>query len=222
MSWPQIALAVASAALQYKSSQDQQRKQQDLADQMTQYRLSKSREGEAATNKFLASQQPEARAATNTAAEQAIAQGLNTSIGTAQAFEKPQNFAGKVTSDYTNRAASNEADLGNRLKTLIGNLSVIGAPAQRDFNTSLKFGDAVGSVGAANTAANNVGARYSTAIDNVQPDPYLDLAGQIAQGIGVGIAGRPKTLPIDYSLVPGSTAPSTGLKPSTIGLFNPR
>jgi len=219
MGWPQIIAAVASVALQKAATDKQQSQQKSLADQMTQYRLKKSDESTAATNKFLDTQRPEARAATTANAQQELAQGLDQSIGAAQAFEKPQNFAGKVTSDYTNRAATDEATLSSRLKTLVGNLSVMGAPARRDFDTSLKFGDAAGTVAGANKAADAVSDRYTTAINNVQPDPFLSFASQLAQGYGMATAGGGGATPFNVTgtglKLPAGAVGSLGLKPAT-------
>lgn len=183
-------LSVGSTVMQHMSQRDKQKRQSKLADDMERYRMMKAREGEAAANKFLETQQPEARAATNAAAKEELQRGFEDSLGTAVAFEKPQNFAGKVTQDYSTRAGANQADLGSRLKSLIGNLATIGTPARRDFDTSLKYSDAAATLGAANQAADNVSQRYAQAIDQVRPDPFLNFASQLAKGGAIGLAGK--------------------------------
>lgn len=185
----------ASTGLSLMAQQKQEKRQQSIADQMTAYKLSKARETEAATNKFLDTQVPEARAATTAAAQQEIAHSLDQSIGAAQAFEKPETFAGKVSPDYTSRKAANDATLSTRLRSIVNNLSTMGAPARRDFDTQLKLGQASGDVASANSAVNSVSPYFDREFERVGkegPDPFLDFASQLAAGVGVGLAGRKK------------------------------
>lgn len=195
MGWPQIIAMAASVALQAKASHDAERKQDNLANQMTMYRMKKSQEGEAATKKFLETQTPQARAAENTAAANELHNSLDQSIGTAQAFETPHNFAGKVSDDYTRRAASNDQALGLKLKNLVNNLAAIGAPERRDFDTKLKLAQASGDVSAANSAAETVSGRFTDAMGNVRPDPFLTMGGQILAGYA---RSKPK-VPVIYT-----------------------
>lgn len=199
-----IAGSVASAALQAKAASDQADKQQSLVDQMTQYKLQKSAEGQAATSKFLDTQDPAQRQAAVASTQQGIASNLQNSVKAAQQYQTPQNFAGKVSGDYTQRAASDAGTVADRLKRSIDQLSTIGAPAQTDLQRSLQLGQASTGVAGANSAAANVGNAFDTGINNVRPDPFLTLAAQIAGGAGKGLAARslvknPLGLGFDYT-----------------------
>jgi hypothetical protein len=185
-----VAGTAASAAISNQAQKKQEARQKQLIESMNAYKLQKSREGEAATSKFLASESPEAHAAEAVSSRDALAQNLNQAVGAQQAFETPQNFAGKVSTDYTNRVASNESTTAARLKRSIDQLAGIGAPGQSALGTSLRFGEAAGGVSAANSAANTVGGAYTDAAGNVRQDPYLLLASQIVKGAGQGYALR--------------------------------
>lgn len=183
-----LAGTVGSAALQSRAAEKQAKRQQELADQMNSYRLMKAREGEAATTKFLDTEAPEQRAVEMSATQGALASNLEKSVGAQQAFETPQNFAGKVSEGYGQRVASNEAATSDRLKRSIQQLAAIGAPGQRDLTRSLRLGEAAGGVGSANSAAGNVSNSYLTGINNTGADPFLMLASQLAAGAGRGVA----------------------------------
>jgi hypothetical protein len=219
MGWPQVLMAVGSYLLNSAAQGSAQRKQDNLAQQMRQFDLTKTKASTDAINKFLDSAKPEARAQDMAQGKADTTANLNDAIGTSQAYLKPSNFQGKVTSSYADRAGSDAASAGQRIKAAIDQLSTINAPHRQNFDQSLRYGLAAGDVDAANSGMRDVNQAFQTDMSNVRPDPFLSLASQVLSGVNMASSlGAFKGLgggaPSEVTLTPG-VPKLPGLKPPT-------
>lgn len=183
--WPLIVLA-ASAFLNAKNQSDARDRQNQFANAMQQYQLSKAREQTAATQQYLTKETPQARAGELDVLTAERAKSLTDTVAAAQPTNAPR-IAGKLSGDYQASQDAAAERVADRNRRAIANLSVMGAPAAQELGTGLRFGRAAGTVDAASQASANVGRGYGVDIGNVHPNPYLDVISRI--GMAVGGAG---------------------------------
>lgn len=160
---------VATAVYNDRVSKHFADRQKLIASQMGEYQTGKAKEGQASIEDFIKAIAPERRAADASDVTDELGAGLRQSVGAAQAFEKPDNFAGKVTDNYTNRVASNAAAVKDRLAKAMQQLAVIGSPAERNLRTQFRFGDTASAVDAANSAIGSSGRAFQGSIANQRP-----------------------------------------------------
>lgn len=183
------ALSAASALMQGMAQQSATKKQRALADQMAQYRSEQAAKSRAAIEQFLEQQTPEIKAQERSQVTDELRAGLQDSVGAVQRFEAPQVIAGKVSPEYQDRRTSNEAAVGDRVRKAIEQLTGIGTQGELGMREARRFGQTSSGIDANNRAAGNVSMRYSDAINQVRPDPFLSFAAQLAQGVGMAAAG---------------------------------
>lgn len=181
--WIAVAAAVASAVMSQQAQSGMEKRQKKLAEAMSNYQLSKSQESQAAIKGFTDTIQPDAKAAERTDINAELEQGLDSSVGAVRKFEAPQQIAGKVSDDFTQRTASNQGTVADRIRRAVQQLSIIGTPAEQGLRESRRLGVAAGTVDGANSAANNVGAAYMRGIQLQRPNPALSFGSQIFGGL---------------------------------------
>lgn len=201
-----IAMMAGSTIMQGMAQRSAEKRQKSLSDAMTVYRMQKAGESQEQISKFLETIQPGAKEGERAQVIDELSQGLSDSVGAVRKFEAPQQIAGKVSDDYLNRRASNDASTGETIKRAIEQLSVIGAPGQTDMREARRYGQAATGVQSANQAANNVSGYYQQAIGNVRPDPFLSLGSQVAAGLGMasamgGLGKKPAPAPTGGALL---------------------
>lgn len=187
--------AVSGPLLRYKATNDVAGRQNEINNQSTAYRGNQAAQGMAATNTLLDYLSPTNRAAQTATAKATLADNLNKTVGVARAYEAGPNFGGKTSAAYTDRFASNNADINNRVARSVDQLSTMGAPALREQGDARAIGNANTIVGATNTAANNVGARYAEAMGTVRPNPFLTFGSQLADGLNLLRSTRKRAAP---------------------------
>lgn len=180
------------AGLQFAANREQQRRRQALANQMQAYQALKAREGNAVTSGYIEAQNPSARAAETESVRAELERGLKESMGTAQAFERPE-AAGKQSVRYMNTRALGNAEVETRLRSALENLARMNAPGERQLIDARRFNDAATTLNAAGTASRNVGDAYKFGINAAQPNKFLQFAGEVATGLG--LAGLSKKKP---------------------------
>jgi hypothetical protein len=182
-------LPVAAAGASYAAQRDVEARQKRIIDQMNAFQTEKAKKGEASVEKFLQKITPEQRAVDSAQVRDELSQGLDKSVGAAAAFEKPDNFAGKVSQGYRDRLASNEGSVKARLEKAMKELAIIGTPAESNLRTQFRFGDAASDVDATNAAINRSTPIYHQAIANQRPHQFLTLLSQVMSGAGSANAG---------------------------------
>jgi hypothetical protein len=185
--WPALLVLAASSLLKFQNDRVARKRQERLANAMEAFQRRQSAEAMAATEELVKKQTPEARASELAESTQAREQSLRETVGAAQAFDTP-GIAGKLSSDF--RAASErEADtIAARTRRAIEQLAAMGAPGEQQLKHQLRFGRAAGVVDASNAASEAVGRRYMQDIENVRPNPFVDLLSQVGMGVGSGMA----------------------------------
>lgn len=179
-----IALMAGSYFLQNQAQSDSADRQRNIAAQMGGYDKTQSAAALDATNKYLGTITPEARTQDLASAQGSIADRLGKGVSDVQGFEKGKDFAGKVSPSYTASAAAGDASNADRVKRLISNLSVIGAPGAVNMADASRYNVAAANVGSNMDAMNAVNKDYHAAINTVQPDPLMSFLGQAAGAFG--------------------------------------
>jgi hypothetical protein len=183
MSEAAIALALGSALVGEAGNQDLEQRRRKIAKRMDEFQGEKARQGQQSIEKFIAQIDPARRAAESSDIRGELQRGLESSVGASAALSKPDNFAGKVTENYTGRRASNEATTKERLRRAMEQLAVIGTPAERNMRTGFALSDATSGVGAANSSIASTGRAYTRAADSLRPDPFLSFVSQALGGV---------------------------------------
>jgi hypothetical protein len=176
----------ASALLKHQNDRAAQKRQQQIAGAMEAFQRKKSGESMAATEALLAKQTPEARGAELADVTGAREQSLRDTVGAAQAFDAPAS-AGKQSGDFRAAQEKEAASIAERTRRAITQLAAMGAPGEQKQAHQLRFGKAAGDVDAANLASDAVGNRYMQDINNVKPNPMIDMISQVGMGVGSGM-----------------------------------
>ena len=183
-------LAIGGSLIEQASNRDVSDRQKKIIEAMRQYQTGKALQGEAAISKYLPTIAPDALAKERAASTDELAQGLKKSVDTTRAYETPQNFAGKVSESYKQRAASDTASVNDRISRAIQQLSVIGSPENQQQQIATRFGRTAGDVDSANTAIRNVVPAYEGAIGRVRPNYWDTFFSQALKGSGQAAASR--------------------------------
>ena len=168
------------------------RKQRELNKQLTSYKLGKSAESTAATEKYLASLTPEARKVENPALKAEAEKSARESLGTTMAYEKPRNFAGKTGTDYDAVLANEKAIKDQRVNRAIDQMTTLAVPTQRALADNVRFNTGATDVGQVNRNVRNVEGAYHNAMDLAQPNRVALYAGQVLRGMGLADATKRK------------------------------
>lgn len=200
-------LALGSAALSESSNRDVSDRQQKIIEAMRQYQVGKAQQGQKAISTYLDTITPEKRIAEKNAATGELAQGLRQSVDATKAYETPQNFAGKVSEAYKNRATADTAATSDRISRAMQQLAVIGTPQEQQLSQGIRFGRAATDVDAANSAIRGVTPAYMGAISRVRPNPWDSFFSQALGGASNAYAGGRGGRPISPG-VRGSREPS--------------
>ncbi len=214
-----IAAAIASAGLKRSAQRGVEKKQQQIAEQMRQYKLGRAAEQEAATRGYMDTITPEARAAQMQRNQGDVRQSIEQTV--AEAVKAPPLDTGGRPSDgfsqarETGRAANAEA-----IKRAIEQLAIGASTERMATDDDLRLRRAATELGAAGTASRNVGDQYMAAIQTVRPNSAKALLGDLtgalatmgfAQGARGGVPRPPAGTP-----APGATGTGgLGLKMPT-------
>lgn len=183
-----IGLGVSRAA-----DQEAETRRQKLLDAMQAYQVDKAQKGQAEIQQLIATQRPDVRKAELDKITAARADSLASSVQAVQPTN-PAPIAGKLSSDYQKSQEGTASTVAERTRRAIEQMSIMGAPGERDFANSVRFGHTAADVDSANTAINNVGQAYQTSMRNTVPNPWLKLAGQVMMAYGsakLGANGDP-------------------------------
>jgi len=217
MSLESLLFLGGSALVQNQSDRDVEKRQKRIIDAMQEFQTGKARKGEAAIEKFLVESTPQARAAENQDVRSELQRGLGESVGVAQAFEKPDNFSGRVTEGYAGRSASNQAAVKERIRRAMEQLAIIGSPSERGLREQFRFGHAGGDVDAANSAIRNVVPAYHGAISQVRPNAFDTFAAQALMGAGLASADKSKSGGTLFGVKPKVRYANNGFGPNVPG-----
>lgn len=110
------------------------------------------------------------------AAQMAASRGLNQAGAVSDAYRTSANDAALGISDYGQRAA--------------GLMARIDAPQQQRRREALQSGNLASQLGLIGREAASDDFLAQLRLQAIRPDPWLTAAGQIAQGIGSGMAAR--------------------------------
>lgn len=183
-------LALGGAAVGEYSNRDVANRQKKIIDAMRQFQVGKAQQGQRAISDYLDTITPEKRIAEKNAATSELEQGLRQSVGATQAYETPQNFAGKLSESYKTRAAEGSAATAERIGRAMKQLAVIGTPQEQQQTQGIRFGRAATDVDAANSAIRGVTPAYEGAISRVRPNPWDSFFAQALGGASNAYAGR--------------------------------
>lgn len=215
MGWEALLYLAGSAVVADQSRRDVEKRQKKIADSMEQFQAGKAKQGQAAIEKFLNESTPQARATEDQSVKAELQRGLADSVGTAQSYQKPENFSGKVSESYATRRDANQVALKDRLARAMDQLATIGTPQERSLREQFRFGHAGADVDATNSAIRNVGPAYEGAISRVRPNPFDTFFSQAL--LGAGTSGAGKRAPPDEGTLYGPSS-SPGYRRS--GRFN--
>lgn len=183
MSWINVGVAAAGMLAKYKADKDAQNRRESLRGGMEQYQRMKAQDNESSINQLVQKQTPAARGTELAAVTDDRARSLQGTVNAAQATEAAP-IAGKLSGDYSAAQERAANTVSARTKRAIEQLSTMGAPGEVGLKSSMRFGRAAGVVDANNRAISNVGNAYMTDINNVRPDPFLNMAGDAAIAYG--------------------------------------
>ena len=183
-----LIILAASAAVKHANDQEAIRRQENIRRAMEAYQMGKARQTEAATEELLKKETPEERKTELTQVTGDREQSLRDTVGAAQAFDAPAT-AGKLSDDYRAAQEKEATTIADRTRRAIQQLATMGAPGEQRQKHQMRFSKAAGEVDAANIASENVGRAYMTDINNVRPNPFLNLASQVGMAVGGGMMG---------------------------------
>lgn len=194
MTWVATAIAVIGAVTQqYTQHQDAKKADNQAANRIYQQAANQER-ADYAVNQLLTKRSTDdgsaERAAVtrslmdqSQAAQMAASRGLNQGGAVSDAYRTSANDAALGISDYGQRAA--------------GLMARIDAPQQQRRREALQSGNLASQLGLIGREAASDDFLAQLRLQAIRPDPWLTAAGQIAQGIGSGMAARggaaPKT-----------------------------
>lgn len=187
--WPALAIIAASMFAKHMANSDAQDRQSQLQRSMEAYQRSKAQQNEAAINGLVSQQTPDARGKELQSINDSRQQSMQGSVDAARLASPITQVAGASASpDYQKASAAAADSVAARTKRAIEQLGTMGAPGEQGIASGIRFGRSAGTVDAGNSAIANVGAGYMRDINNVHPDPFLTMAGDVGMGVGTGMA----------------------------------
>lgn len=187
-----IAIMAAGTMMQHKASEDSLAGQSKLISQEQLARSAKAREGTGVTSRLIDTLQPDARSAQDAAIRAEMEGQLGRSIDTARSYEQPEQFGGKVSDDYYSARETGRQTVNDRLRRALEQMSTLGVSGQRGLEDKFRYSQAASDIGGLQGDSAGLGRAYGAARSLEQPDPFLNLAGQLTQGVGMGYAMRPR------------------------------
>lgn len=206
-----IGSQVVGNMMKADANDDAARRRTQFSDAMRQYQIGQAKNAEAATERFIAKQTPEARAAELVDLTELGQQSLRDTVGAAQAFDTAPGGAPR-SADYGEASAAAAERVAERTRQAIEQLAAMRAPGEQRVLTAKRYSLAAGDVGAANSAIAAAQRAGLTDIDAVAPDPDEVMLGDIVSGVGSGLGSV-------LAKRPGSvvTAGGSGIDPTTAG-----
>jgi hypothetical protein len=185
-----IAVLLAGLAAKHFANSEASDRANELQRAMETYQRARAQQNEAAIGKLVDAQTPEKRATDLAQTAASREQTMQSTIDAAHAASPVQAPAGASTGSDYQRASSAAADtVAARTKRAIEQLGIMGAPGEQALTSGIRYGRAAGNVDAGNNAIANVGSGYMRDINNVQPDPFLSLLGDVGIAYGGGTLG---------------------------------
>ncbi|HEX5128101.1 MAG TPA: hypothetical protein VFV90_00060 [Usitatibacter sp.] len=181
--WGPLLVLAASAFAKYKNDQAAVDRQRAFANALAAFQKQRAGESMAATEQLVNKQTPQAREAELTDLTAQRQQSLRDTVGAAQAFDQPA-VAGKTGADFKQAQEQAAKTVSERTKRAIEQLAAISAPGEQQRAFSTRLGRAAGVVDASNFANADVGRAYGVDINNVRPNPFIDLASQVGMAYG--------------------------------------
>ncbi len=192
MTWVATAIAVIGAATQQYTQHQAAKKADNQAANRIYQQAANQERADYAVNQLLtkrATDDGSAERANVTrslmdqsqAAQMAASRGLNQGGAVSDAYRTSANDAALGISDYGQRAA--------------GLMARIDAPQQQRRREALQSGNLASQLGLIGREAASDDFLAQLRLQAIRPDPWLTAAGQIAQGIGSGMAARGGTAP---------------------------
>lgn len=208
--WVPLAIIAASALAKNKANTDALKRQENIRGAMERFQRTKAAETEAATEQLIQKQTPQARQDELAQLEADRSRSMSETV--ASATPAPATIAGNLSPEYQKSQESAANSVAARTKRAIEQLSAMGAPGEQQQKFGLRHGRAAGVVDASNIASARVGDRYMEDIDNVRPDGFLSLAGDIGMAYGAGMLGGGAG-----TAAAAGAAGGTGITPGTAG-----
>lgn len=183
-----LALLLAGMMAKHYANSEASDRSKELQKAMETYQRMRAQQNEAAINNLVDQQTPQKRAADLQQTEASRVASMQGTVDAARAASPVAPAAGTNTStDYQSASTAAADTVASRTKRAIQQLALMGAPGEQSLASGIRFGRAAGNVDAGNAAIANVGTGYMRDIDNVRPDPFLSLLGDV--GIAYGGAG---------------------------------
>jgi hypothetical protein len=187
MTWVATAIAVIGAATQqYTQSQANKKADRQAANRIYQQAENQDR-ADYAVNQLLGRRATDDGSAERASTERAL---LDQSQAAQLAASRGLNQVGAVSDAYrtaSNNAALGISDYGQRAANLMARID---APQQLRRRESLQSGNLAAQLGLIGREAASDDFLAQLQLQGIRPDPWLTAAGQIAQGVGRGMAGR--------------------------------
>lgn len=183
-----VAAQGASLALKASAAADADARRRAVVDAMTAYQSDIAKKEDANAQKYIDDSSPEARAARMAEAEASVKAGYQKSVGAAQGFQGVGDPAGNLSSQYTAAKAASADSISKRNAALIESLSQMRAPGVAGLAEGVRFGRAASDLAALNSSSGAAGRAGMTDLGNVQESPWLNLGGDVASGVGQGLA----------------------------------
>lgn len=180
-----IAIIAGSALLKHQADRQAQNRQESIRRAMEAFQLSKSRESQAATEALLEKQTPKAREDELAQLTADRARSMRETVESAA--PAPTVIAGNLSADYERSQEAAANSVAERTRRAIQQMAAMGAPGEQQQKFGIRHGRAAGVVDASNSASERVGGAYMNDISNVRPNPFLTLASEIGQGVGMGM-----------------------------------
>lgn len=215
--------AGVSAVSQIASQRGVEKRQQQLAEAMRQYGVTKAGEQQAATQKYIDTINPEARAEQLTAAKGDVQRSIEQTVAEAvKAQPAGPGYGGRVSEDYARSRATGAEDTAAKIKRAIEQLSVGASTGKLATDDDVRLRRAAGDLQAAGTASSNVGNQYAQAIQTVRPNSGLTALGQLSGALATlgfanpAAASSPIALASKGAGIGGVGSGVLGLKASTV------
>lgn len=183
-----LGLQLGGAFVKGSAAEEANKRRLALAKAMGEYKLANAGKQTSLVNKYLDGNTPAARADATMRATEEAKLGLEQSVGAAQAFAKPGEVGGKVSTAFKDAGAASADAASARNNKLIEALSKMRAPNLVQATNARRHGMAAGEIGGLKTAADTVGGAYGVDIAGVQANPWATMAGDALGGLGKGIA----------------------------------
>lgn len=187
MTWVATAIAVIGAATQqYTQHQANKKADKQAANRIYQQAENQDR-ADYAVNQLLTKRATDDGSAERTAVSRSL---MDQSQAAQMAASRGLNQGGAVSDAY--RASANDAALGisDYGQRAAGLMARIDAPQQQRRREALQSGNLASQLGLIGREAASDDFLAQLRLQAIRPDPWLTAAGQIAQGVGSGMAAR--------------------------------